>query len=310
MKLRRVRFRYLRSETDLVSALSITLRKQPVQRLRIIEGAVRGRGKRRHTVVKFESWPTHGARFLQRPARALLILLAVVLGVELAQYVPEAFPGAHALGEVVRNLAYALIGAVVFHWLIVEIPARGLRRSTYEFHRMTFQTLLVAGPGLLRMYQDVAEHLGEDLNIWEAPSLARMARKIDASAPDLAFGPARVSLLQPTVEIAIPRALADLSSSAAYLEPEVAHALSQFPRQDGITILQVRRTASGGVQPEQDAHITWSLLEAARWLYLALLQSGAYDSSIFQGSVGNPPSKLTPDVLIKEKTSGVSHSRG
>ena len=56
----------------------------------------------------------HASEFLQRPVRALLYLSAVALGVEFAQYVPEYFYGGHALGEIVRNLAYALIGAVVF----------------------------------------------------------------------------------------------------------------------------------------------------------------------------------------------------
>jgi hypothetical protein len=65
----------------------------------------------------------HASELLPQPLRALLYLSAVAFGVELAQYVPEYFPGGHALGEIVRNLAYALIGAVVFQWLVVELPA-------------------------------------------------------------------------------------------------------------------------------------------------------------------------------------------
>lgn len=241
-----------------------------------------------------------GSQFLERPARALCLLIAVALSMEIAQYVPEAIPGAHAIGEVVRNLAYALIGAVVFHWLIVQIPTRRRQRAAYAFNEMAFRVLLIAEPGLLKQYQHAAEKLGEDLDIWHQESLSRFSIRLNEDFPGV-FGPDRAGLLHTTVEIGVPRAMADLSRSASYLHPDVAHALSQFPLQEGLTtVLQVRRTPSGGVEPAQDAHITWSLLEAARRLYAVLLSSGAYDSRIFQGFVGDdPPMKLTPDVLIK-----------
>ncbi|RHW46379.1 hypothetical protein D1832_06005 [Dermacoccus abyssi] len=47
----------------------------------------------------------------------------------MAQRWHELFPGAHAVGEVVRNLAYALLGAVIFERIIVEMPARRRRKS-------------------------------------------------------------------------------------------------------------------------------------------------------------------------------------
>jgi hypothetical protein len=161
---------------------------------------------------------------------------------------------------------------------------------------MTFRLLLVTGPGLLKQYQHAAQKLGEDLDIWDQTSLSQLATRINDVQPAI-FGPERASLLQTTVDIGIPRALADLGRSAAYLDSDVAHALSQFPLQDGITVLQVRRTPSGGIEPHQDVHITWSLLEAARRLYPALLDSGAYDSTIFKGVSGGH--ELTPDVLIR-----------
>lgn len=241
----------------------------------------------------------HASELLQQPLRALLYLSAVALGVELAQYVPEYLPGGHAVGEIVRNLAYALIGAVVFHWLIVEIPGKRRRVATYAFNEMAFRLLLISGPGLLYQYQHAAKLLGEGLDIWDEASLSAFAKKLNAALPT-AFGPERAGLLKSTVELGVPRSLAELSRSASYFDPEVAHALSLFPLQEGITVLQVRRTPSGGVEPTQDAHITWSLLEAARRLYPALLASGAYSPSIFEGYVGDPPVPLTPDVLIKD----------
>ncbi len=212
----------------------------------------------------------HGARLLRRPSKALPLLLVIALSVELGQYAQEFFPGAHALGEVVRNLAYALVGAVVFYWLVVEVPAARRQRASYAFNRMSVQVLLIVGPGLLRPYQQAAEQLGHELDLWDESSLKNLATRIATVAPGF-FGPERCGLLQSTAEIGVPRALAELSRSASYLDPDVAHALSHFPIQDGLTVLQVTRTQSGGVEPGQDAHITWSLLEAARRLYPVLL---------------------------------------
>jgi hypothetical protein len=239
-----------------------------------------------------------GAQFLQRPGRAVAILGAVALGIECAQYVPEVFLGAHAVGEVVRNLAYALIGAVIFTWLVVEIPARRRRRATYAFHEMTIRFLLILGPGLLKPYEEVAEALGEPLDVWDQASLSALASKIKDTAPGF-FGPPRLAMLRNAVDTAIPRGLAELSPSASYLDPNVAHALSQFPAQEGLTtVLQVEATPEGGVEPHRDVHITWSLLEAARRLYPALLESGAYDSTIFQGTAGDKD--LSANVLVKK----------
>lgn len=78
-----------------------------------------------------QRWRGRGARLmrdvLDQPMHGLLPLSAVALGIEIGQYWSEWFPGAHAIGEYVRNLAYALIGALIFNWLIVEIPARRRR---------------------------------------------------------------------------------------------------------------------------------------------------------------------------------------
>lgn len=240
------------------------------------------------------------ARFLQKPARSLPVLLAIALGVEIGQYVPEAFPGAHAVGEIVRNLSYALVGAVVFQWLVVEVPAARRRRATYEFNRVAFQLLLSTGPGLLYQYQHAAKILQEPLDVWEEGSLHQLALKLNSLTPAV-FGPERAALLSNAATLAVPRALAELSASASYLDPDVAHAVSQFPRQDGITVLQVQRTSSGGVVPHSDVHVTWSLLEAARRLFTALLKNEAYDASVFEATVGDPPVRLSAEVLQERR---------
>jgi hypothetical protein len=166
---------------------------------------------------------------------------------------------------------------------------------------MTFQLLLSTGPGLLYQYQHAAEVMHEPLDVWDEASLHRLAVKMDSLAPDV-FGPKRAALLNNAATLAVPRAIAELSASASYLDPDVAHAVSQFPRQDGISLLQVQRSASGGVTPFSDVHVTWTLLEAARRLYTALLESGAYDAEVFQATVDDPPIRLSAEVLREKRS--------
>ncbi|QDO89936.1 hypothetical protein FNH13_17705 [Ornithinimicrobium ciconiae] len=210
-------------------------------------------------------------------------------------------------------MTYALIGATIFHWLIVELPARRRRRSTYEFHRQTFQVLLTPGPGLLDPYQTAAAALGYKLDPWNQGDLQRLASKIEQRMEALIneggmdpnrtfFGPDRANMFRTVVELAVPRALSDLSSSATYLDEEVAHALSQFPRQDGMSVLQVTTNERGCIAAARDAHIVWTLLEAARRLYDAGLDVGAFDRDFFQARVTRGDGveiALSDDVLTK-----------
>lgn len=220
---------------------------------------------------------------------------------ELLQSVPEVLPIGHALGEVIRNLAYAIVGALIFQWLVVELPARELRRKTYDFNRQTFEVLLAAGPGLLEPYRQLARLTGEELDVWSQEAVGKFATT--TMAPVLSSQADRVRLVRVITETGIPRALSQLSTSVAYMDPEVAHALSMFPRQDGLTpVLQVRETSAGGIEPQQDVHIVWELLEAARRLYRALLDSDAFDSTIFQAVWSSPTLgevRISDDVLVR-----------
>lgn len=246
---------------------------------------------------------------LRRPLVVLSAMLGFVFAVELARYVPEFVPGGAAVGEVLRNLAYALIGATLFHWLIVELPARRRRRRSYEFHHFAFTNLLVWAPGLLVVYQDGAPKVGKKLDAWDKMSLIEVARAMDAYQPEV-FGPKRAGLLRNVVEIGVPGILADLASSASYFDEEVNHALSQFPRQHGVTnTLQVTTGGAGHVDPDLDAHVVWTLLEAARRLYSELLATGAYDRTVFSGEwttkssdgVDQESIELSDEVLFRSR---------
>lgn len=61
------------------------------------------------------TWPETQVR--RHPFKILVALLTIATTIELLQYQSEAYSAAHAGGEIVRNLAYALVGAQVFHLL-------------------------------------------------------------------------------------------------------------------------------------------------------------------------------------------------
>lgn len=69
---------------------------------------------------------------LDHPVRALVVLVPTALAIEFAQYHPEVVPGGHAVSELIRNITYGVIAAIIFEWLIVELPARRRRQATYE----------------------------------------------------------------------------------------------------------------------------------------------------------------------------------
>lgn len=248
------------------------------------------------------SAPWWEVQLRRHPWRVLFGFACIAIVLELLQYESEGFPGAHAGGEIVRNFAYALAGAQIFHLLIVELPRRRRQRITYDFCRQTMQVLTTFPAGLLKPYQLAAEASGFELDPWDQNSISGFADHLVSGGHDATFfNGDRTSMVKQCVETAFPRALAESSPSVAHLDTEVSHALSMFPRQEGLTkVLQLRLTPAGSIEPAQDAYITWTLLEAARGLYQALLAVNAYDSTFFQAEIGTPPNtiKLSDDVLL------------
>lgn len=217
-------------------------------------------------------------RVLQRRTPVILAgLAAVALAVEVLQSVPEAFPGAAAGGDFVLGLSYALLGALIFHFLLVQLPTQRRRAKSYEFARQSLMLLVTVPAVLVKPYELFAEaHQGLDLDVYDRDSLKRVA---DTGGPAF-FNAARTSIVTQVVETAFPRALTELAAAAPYLDEEVTHALSMFPRQEGLTtVLQVRTTGTGTIEPGQDAYIVDTLLVAARSLYAALKEAPSFDAS-------------------------------
>lgn len=245
---------------------------------------------------------------LRKPLLAILVLLAIAGLVEVLQYLPEQWTGGHAVGELFKNLAYALVGALLFHWLVVQIPGNQRKRKTYEFHRQHFEVLCGSALGLLHQYQAASDALvrvgavPKPVDVWDQDSLRALAPVAATAVPGF-FGPDRAKLLSVAVDVAIPRVLSDLAVAVPYLDAEVAHSLSLFPRQDGIRVLQVDPLPDGSVEPLRDVHIVWSLLEATRDLYEALLSTGAFSRDLIQAQVvssdGTTTTNLTDSPILR-----------
>lgn len=68
------------------------------------------------------------------PFRWFVILAISLLGIELSQSLDEVASGAHEVSEVTRNLLYALAGALIFNWLLVDLPRRRVEFNAYTAH--------------------------------------------------------------------------------------------------------------------------------------------------------------------------------
>lgn len=138
-------------------------------------------------------------------------------------------------------------------------------------------------------------------DLYDQASLTALAEYV----ADIGGGPAfltseRASLMRHYVEEISPRALNQLAPSISYFDPEVSHALSLFPRPEGLTnVLQIRLTPEGNFSSGQDIWITWELIEAARRLYQALVGADAYAGSFASDiSLGEPPNLVPLDASV------------
>lgn len=183
---------------------------------------------------------------LDHPLRALGPLSAVALTFEVGQYWTEMFPGAHAFGEFVRNVAYALIGAVVFNWVIVEIPERRRRRSAYELNWLGLDLLVKLGPTLVASYRAALPGREDELNAWSKESIQGRAQLLGAP-PAIFFGPSRVGLLNSSV-LGVQLALDGMDSARFFFDPDVSHALALYPATKGYRQLQVISDGTGAIR--------------------------------------------------------------
>ena len=136
-------------------------------------------------------------RALRKPAWTIVVLGIVALMIEVCQQWPEFYFPGHAVGEFVRNLAYALIGAVVFNWILIELPAQRRRRLAYSRHHQGLQFLVQMGPFMLAWYRAGAKLVGvaeRSPDAWNRLSIEKCARSIYEKSP-ASFGPERRQLL-------------------------------------------------------------------------------------------------------------------
>lgn len=209
-----------------------------------------------------------GKKLISRPMFGILPLSIMVITLEVAQKWPEFFSGGHVVSVFTRAIGYSLIAALIFNWVIVEIPQRNRRRAAYIYHQQSFEMLLMVGPASLVLYQSGSVGTTEELDVWDRRSVVDRARALNAWNP-VNFGPERRRFMSLGI-VGVQHALDGIKSSQFFLDADVAHALALFPGTIGLNQLQVGGTDGGPIAPERDAHIVWELSEAARRLYRAL----------------------------------------
>ena len=205
-----------------------------------------------------------------RPVWTIVVLGVIALTIGVCQQWPEFFFPGHAIGEVVRNLAYTLIGAVLFNWILIEIPAQRRRRLAYPRHQLALQFLVQSGPLMLAWYRGAAQLLGaveRSPDAWDRPSLEKCVRSIFEKNP-ANFGQERRQLLAMQIN-AIQMSLDGIEAASYFLDPDVAVALALFPATKGFN--QLQPPAAEDPEPwKRDVHIAWELIQASRRLYEAL----------------------------------------
>ncbi|MBD5830952.1 hypothetical protein [Janibacter melonis] len=225
-----------------------------------------------------------GRWLLDHPAQSIGGLLFLAFTIEVAQAWSEWLPGGHAVGEIVRNLAYALVGALLFNWLVVKIPDERRQRSAYQSHEMAFKVLVLSAVGPLGYFrgllEGIGDALGEDLGevdahdkarIWAAAETLRWhAPQVFSDHSDM-FGTFGSAVMGAQVS------LEGLAASTSFFHPDVAHALGTYPATTGLQQLQLPPAdADLDLRVNRSAHIVWHLLEGGRRLVAALDEHAPY----------------------------------
>lgn len=218
-------------------------------------------------------WLQHA---LLRPVWTLIALAAVALTIEVCQQWPEFFFPGHAIGEFVRNLAYALIGAVLFNWILIEIPAQRRRRSAYSRNLQALKFLVQAGPLTLAWFRGAGKRLSlteREPDGWDQSSLTNYVHDVYKKNVQQVSDERR-KLLVVNIQ-AVQLMLDGLDSASYFFDSDVALALAHYPATKGIN--QLQPPAPDDPEPwKRDAHITWELLQASRRLNDALTANAPY----------------------------------
>ena len=231
------------------------------------------------------------------------MLSAVAFSIEIAQSWPAIVLGAHPVGEFVRNLAYALIGAVIFHWLVVQIPEERRRRAAYVANWQALDLLVKMGPAQIALYRLARPASAASLDVWSESSVRSFAAEIESEVPSF-FDAWRARSLG-TAIMGVQMALEGMEGSRIFFDADVSHALAVYPSTKGFQQLQIAEDAAGRMEWSRDAHIVWQLLEGSRRLYDALRLSAPYvEFRIEEGQVSlstAAQSNLQEEDLIRNR---------
>lgn len=209
-----------------------------------------------------------GVHLAAKPHRAIWPLCVLAVLLEVGQFWPEVVPGGHIVSVFGRAVIYSLIAALIFNWIVVDIPQRRRRRVVYEYNKTSFEILLMAGPTSLVQYNATYPPERARFDVWDEGGVTARAEVI-ANRGASFFGPERSKLMGVTI-MSVQYALDGIRASQSFLSLDVAHAISMFPGTTGLNQLQIEQLPNGHISWKRDAHIVWQLTVAARRLYLAL----------------------------------------
>lgn len=233
----------------------------------VIDDGQRRPDKKPHAAENAASW------VLARPGRSIAALTVLAATLELAQHWPAPSAGIHALGEVTRNLTYALLAALLFHWVIVQLPEQRRRHAIYSYRKLELEWLVKVGLSELACYRRLSSPQVLDLDVtldpWDRESIFNVAEAISRRYPEY-FTNVRGNELASHILVA--QDCLDACTTVLHLlDPDVAKELGVFPAMVGVRRLQPPPPDSDlQVRWQRDAHIVWELLEGSRRLWAAL----------------------------------------
>lgn len=145
---------------------------------------------------------------------------------ELLQAIPEAFPLAHGLGEIVRNLGYATAAAYIFHFAIVELPQMERTKVALRTTLPTVIAIIEAPSRLARVFLRVeADQAGHSLA--SAEEARACLRSVNSVASRNGVSLSFQNYIAQTSRSII-RSVSDVRGQFAYLPPDLQQALTQM----------------------------------------------------------------------------------
>lgn len=209
---------------------------------------------------------------------AVLLFLAA-MSVELLQSIPEIVPFGHALGEIIRNLGYALAAAYLFHFVMIELPQSERERLALRLCEPKILTIIEAPSSLVRRVMKGGGVEGSGV----ARTRLELIKALKSLGGVVWLGGTPVSLanLIETLRQLIAGSMSEIGGQVPFLPPSLQQALMGV--RHAASIAPESRVGSFNVDPgspdDDEILKLVAMLSASRELALALVRESP-DKSI------------------------------